>query len=167
MNADSTNIPIAMATSSTANYLIAILVILGLLTFLYGVGYACVKSWPKKNSSTPGIPEYISLTLTNIATILGTNVGGVIGITIAKPGTNYNKAVFWNPSMLISDPNPTSLQVIACYVYIIALLATLVVLVHQNFDKGKVVPVVYDLSKSFLGMILGAMAVAFGASMQK
>ena len=147
------------------NYLLGLLVFLGCGLFAYGIGQACILSWSPNNSSYD-MASFLTSSVTSIAAILSTNLGAVLGITFSTPDSNSrfkrNESENWNPISFFKDPNQTNIQIIACYVYILSLIVAGIVWAHRDFitETNKIVPLIPDLTKSLLGVIVGVLAIS-------
>jgi hypothetical protein len=143
-------------------YLLAFLIFIGCAVFVYGISVAICVSWCCEGSACK-IAPFLSSAVTSTGAILATNLGAVLGITINNPASNFRQSKSWNPLTFFSNPSPTIIQTAACYVYILSLLASAIVWAHRGFDGTEttvVVPLIQEMTKSLLGVIVGALAVA-------
>jgi hypothetical protein len=146
-------------------YLLSILIALGCVTFAYGVIKACMISLEKAPDLSL-MPLFLASAVTSIAAVLATNLGAVLGIAIANPQSLYRQSSTWNPLKVFSKPDPTTWQTLACYVYIIGLLSAAVVWGIKNFttDSNQIVALIPEMTKSLLGVIVGALAVSLNTN---
>lgn len=142
-------------------YLLGFLFLIGCGAFIYGIIKACIKSWPKDGSDYT-MPEFLASAVTSIAAVLSTNLGAVLGITVTNPQSEFNEAETWNTLTFLTNPSPSVLQTFACYIYVISLLTCAIVWARRNFisEPGKIVPLIPELTKSLLGVIVGVLAVS-------
>lgn len=139
--------------------LLAIICLLGCAVFIYGIGLACIFTLENKPSEV--YPSFLASTVTSIAAVLSTNLGGVVGIAIVTPQSTLRDRKAWNPLRLFTDPSPTSVQVVACYIYIVALVAAGVVWAMKSFvETAQIATLIPQLSKTLLGIIVGVMALS-------
>ena len=142
-------------------YLLVFLIFLACIGFVYGIFKACQISL----ESTPDpkkFPDFLTNTVTSIATVLATNLGAVLGVSSSQPTSNFRQPATWNPLNLLSGNTPDVTQAIACYLYVLGLLAAVIVWANLSFvgDPTKVVALIPELSKSLLGVVIGALAVS-------
>ena len=147
-------------------YLLAFLIFTGCVAFIYGISQACIKSWPMANGDYL-IPIFLSSTVTSIAAVLSTNLGAVLGITISNPTSSLRNLKTWNPINLFINPSPTVFQTVACYVYIVSLTAAAIVWAHRQFVSENIVPLIPELTKSLLGVIVGVLAISLNTQNPK
>lgn len=149
----------------TTSYLMYFLIFLAYVLYLLGLYQACVVS---VNGGTVIRPEDLATAVTTIATIFSTNLGAVMGLTIGKQTSKFKDYKTWNPLTIFKDPSTEILQVITCYFYILSLvLVALFWWVKLDARTTEIVPLVAELSKSLLGIILGALAVALNTQNHK
>ena len=142
-------------------YLLGLLIFLGCGLFVYGILKACLLSWSPENSSYD-MASFLTGSVTSIAAILSTNLGAVLGISLSAPNSSRFKiSENWNPISFFTKPNQTNIQIIACYIYILSLLAAGIVWAHRDFitETNKIVPLIPELTKSLLGVIVGVLAI--------
>jgi len=146
-------------------FLLSVLIALGCATFAYGIFKACAVSLQRVPDLSL-MPLFLASAVTSIAAVLATNLGAVLGIAIANPQSLYRQRKSWNPLRAFTNPNPTVWQTLACYVYIIGLLAAAVVWGIKNFttDNKQIVALIPEMTKSLLGVIVGALAVSLNTS---
>lgn len=147
-------------------YLVSFLIFIGCGAFVYGIVLACIKSWPLEGSFD--IQPFLSSIVTSIAAILSTNLGAVIGIAVSDKTSIFRESNSWNPLRLFTNPTPTLVQTVACYVYVLSLFAAAIVWTHSNFttDTNKIVPIIPELTKSLLGIIVGVLAISLNINSQ-
>jgi hypothetical protein len=144
-------------------YLLAFVVMIGCGAFVYGVYLACYVSWfnPARHGKYE-IPIFLASTVTSIASVLSTNLGAVLGITIIINDSKFSQPKAWNLLSLFTDPNPTNIQTTACYVYILSMLGAAIVWAHRDFENDalRIVYLIPELTKSLLGVIVGVLAIS-------
>ena len=147
--------------SKPLNYLLGFLIGIACLAFAYGIFLAARISWPDK-PDVKAMPVFLSNVVTSIATILATNLGAVIGVSFSDPNSAFARSSNWNPLRYFSQDSPTVFQTTACYLYVLGLVAAAIVWAHKGFtdDVNQVVALIPDLTKSLLGVIIGALAIA-------
>lgn len=146
-------------------YLLGFLIFIGCGAFVYGIALACIKSW---NATANEIPPFLSGTVTSIAAVLSTNLGAVLGITVSNPGSKFRESKSWNPLSFFTSPSPSVIQTIVCYVYILSLIAAAIVWAHRDFttETTIIVPLIPELTKSLLGVIVGVLAISLNTNSQ-
>jgi len=141
------------------NILIGFLFSVGCLAYLYGIYKACAISL-QKNPVLSDMSPFLSSIVTSIGAVLATNLGAVLGFTISDPNSALAEAAR-NPFSVFSNPTPSNEQVMACFLYVLTLFAVSVVWGIKKFtdDPLQVVPTVPQLTKTFLGVIVGVFAI--------
>ncbi|MBP6416882.1 MAG: hypothetical protein KA330_10530 [Chitinophagaceae bacterium] len=142
-------------------YLLGFFIFIGCAIYIFGIVQACIVSWHPDRPPYE-IPVFLSTTVTSIAALLATNLGAVLGISITKSNSLFGEMKTWNPLTVFSDPEPTNFQATVCYVYVFSLVACGVVWAIRGFepDTTKIVPLLPEMTKSLLGIIIGALAMA-------
>ncbi|MCW3105699.1 MAG: hypothetical protein JWQ09_205 [Segetibacter sp.] len=148
--------------NNAVEILIVFLFSVGCLGYLYGIFKACWISLQKK-PKVSDMPAFLSNTITSIGAVLATNLGAVLGFAIAgftNGLVDMNKAAL-KPLLFFTDPSITSVQITASYVYILTLVAVSVVWGIKKFttDPLLVVSTIPELTKTFLGVIVGVFAI--------
>ena len=142
--------------------LIGFLIFIGYAVYIYGVSVACIVSLeaPKKDDLVMG--PFLSSAVTTIAAVLSTNLGAILGIATSNVGSSLRKSSTWNPIRIFTDPDPTAFQIIACYIYVFSLLAAGVVwlIVESKEDSHQLVALIPEMTKTLLGVIVGALAIS-------
>ena len=144
-------------------YLMSFLIFVACALYIYGIYVACRESLLSRNS----INEYLSSAITGIIAVLSTNLGAVLGITVTQTNSSFNKTKNWNPLTFFTAPSVTTIQIIACYVYILSLVVVTIVWIKLKFEIDTVVPIIPQMSKSLLGVVVGALAVALNTKNQQ
>ncbi len=149
------------------NYLLATLIGLACIAFLYGIARACIISL-KKEPDISQMPSFLSSVVTSIAAIFATNLGAVLGITISNPQSILSRSENWIPFNITATNAPTAFQVTACYIYVVGLLAAAIVWARKNFsaDPKAIIPLIPELTKSLLGVMIGALAISLNVPKQ-
>lgn len=147
--------------NKSITYLTGFLVVLGCLGYLYVVGWACVKSWPL-HAENYELPSFLTNLATSIGALMATNLGAVLGIRVTDPHSKFSQAKTWTLTAVKLDPSPAVFQTFACYVYVLSLLAATIVWGHREFitDAGQIVPIIPEFTKTFAGVIVGALAIS-------
>ncbi len=146
-------------------YLLGFLVFIGCGAYVYGIAQACIKSWPKDGADYE-VAAFLTSTVTSIAAVLSTNLGAVLGITVSNPTSKFRTTEAWNPVSFFKSPSPSVIQTIACYVYILSLITAGIVWAYRDFteDPDKIVPLIPELTKSLLGVIVGVLAISLNSN---
>ena len=145
--------------NKTIKYMLCFLILTGYLAYIYGVFKACVVSWPA-DSTDYKMAAFLSFAVTGIAGVLSTNLGAVLGLTVTNKNSRFNNRDAFLLKKLLTDP--TAAQILACYLFILSLAAAAVVWGHRDFteDPDKIVPLIPQMTKTLLGVIVGAVAVS-------
>ena len=140
--------------------LTGILVGIGCFVFAFGVAEACIISW-NPNRSDYFLAPFMLNAVMSISVILSTNFGAVLGIAAADTTSQFARSENWKLKSFLKNPNQAKFQILASYLYLLALLASLVVWWHRDFvdDPSKIVSLIPNLSITLLGVIVGAMAL--------
>lgn len=138
-----------------------LLISLACISFIYGIYKACKISLEKEPDLTL-MPAFLSNLVTSIAAILATNLGAVIGITVINDNSEFRNLSTWNLTNLFSENAPSAWQALACFIYILGLLAAAIVWAIKNFtsDEKKVVSLIPELTKSLVGVVVGVLAIS-------
>ena len=139
--------------------LIVFLFSLGCLGYLYGIFQACRISL-QKIVNVDDMPPFLSNIITNIGAVLATNLGAVLGIAINNPASKYNM-MFLNPFTNFAQSGITGAQILACYIYTLALVVVAIVWGIKKFttDPKQIVSTIPELTKTLLGVIVGVFAI--------
>ncbi|QIL40572.1 hypothetical protein G7074_15640 [Pedobacter sp. HDW13] len=142
-------------------YLILSLLSIGVAAYLYGVWIACSISWAPRDTPV-SINSFLSSVVSSIAAVLATNLGAVLGISITKPQSPFGKLKNWTSFSLLANDGATIFQIIACFVYVLSLLAAAIVWVHTGFEteSTKIISLIPEMTKSLVGVIIGVMAIS-------
>jgi hypothetical protein len=134
----------------------------------YGIFEAVSLSW----SAVPGkeiilYPEVLSTTIGSIQALLLANLGMVLGISIADPGSGIAKAIMLNKSTVLKTPPPPlevkeKVQLFSLVLYIIVLITCLVTWIVNGFslDPKNVVSIIPESGKMFIGVVLAYLTAA-------
>ncbi len=107
------------------------------------------------------MPAFLTHVMTTIGGVLATNLGAVLGLTVAQSaGLISAESLPWYA------PTAANLQVIAAYVYVVGLLAATGLWAAKRFTAGQdhVVSTLPELAKTLLGVMAGALAVMLGVA---
>jgi hypothetical protein len=140
-------------------YLVVFLLLLASFAFVYGIYEACKISWPE-HPDISKMSAFLSSVVVSIAAILATNLGAVLGISTVDSKSAFRRSFTWNPLNIFSSEAPNVSQTIACYIYVLGLLAAAIVWARKNFIEADVVALIPQLTKSLVGVVVGALAVA-------
>lgn len=164
--------------------LVYFLVLIGCLIFLLGIlstGIASVRCMEVPTCRGEGLDctycadclkehnwLYSVLPLiSSISTVLATNFGAVLGISLLKKNDGSGPALNLR-EMFLPVKNAAGnivysewFKVIACYIYILGLLLAFIFsIILKDACSDELIP---DLTKSFYGFIVGALVVFLGA----
>jgi hypothetical protein len=159
------------------------------LVFLAGVFYlyAIVNAGILSLQGKGELQQLLSSGIIVIGGILSTNLGAVVGYSFKPPGgaarasipkpflglrstVNSNKNVGMPPPGAanagnIPEAENTSnqkAQIFACYFYVVSLVIAIIFYFIAS-SKGNPLPVLEELSKTFLGVLVGALTVSLAA----
>lgn len=121
------------------------------------------------------ISEVLTTTLSSIQALLLANLGIILGISISKPESKVARAVLFNAgnSNLKEVDSPmqiaSKVQLFAVIIYILSLVICLVAWACKEFvtDAAKVVPVVSESGKMFIGVVLAYLTAVLGVRQQQ
>jgi hypothetical protein len=157
---------------SAVKPLVILLASLAGLLYIFSIGNAITATFSEDIKPIGFLAEAATV----IGGILSTNLGAVLGVTFTQP-PNQPLAIGGTPvimglrSSIQSKQQRASgvanstqkLQIIACWVYVLCLLAALVAwLIAQAKDVPHVVPLLPEMAKTLLGVIVGALTVVLG-----
>ncbi len=152
----------------TRDILIVLLVVLAGLGFVLGIaeaGYYTAKRTPA------AMPRFLAQVVTTVGAVLATNLGAVLGLSVAdvqSASTGLPLARAFALSSWLAAPGVpvgTQVQIAAAWIYVIGLIAAAFLWGLRGFSDNPavVVPTLPELSRTLLGVIVGALAVALGA----
>lgn len=146
--------------------LIGFLLLLGCAIYVYGVSIACIYSLDKplwdESVKVREMDSFLSGAVTTIAAVLSTNLGAILGIATSNTASSLNKLSTWNPIRIFTNPDPTVFQTTACYIYVLSLVAAGIVWLILGFkeDSKNLVALIPEMTKTLLGVIVGALAIS-------
>jgi hypothetical protein len=152
--------------------LIILLVALAGLLFLYSIVVAGVDTIHDKEQLDP----FFSNAVVVIGGILSTNLGAVLGITLVPPQAQNRTIKFLglrstiqhNSAAVATTAPPAAsqkFQIIACWVYVVGLLIAAIfffIAIKKGISEPDMNSLIPSLSKTLLGVIVGAITVALG-----
>jgi hypothetical protein len=157
--------------------LIVGLVVLAGAFYLYAIIQAGIISL--KGSGT--LNDFFGTAVAIIGGTLSTNLGAVLGITLSPPPNPSMKGIIRQQPVSFlklhstineapagsNNPQPSpnqKMQIIACYFYVISLLIAFIfwMVALSKGSDAKIVPLLPELSKTLLGVIVGALTVMLG-----
>lgn len=160
--------------------LVFILIALAALLFMYSIVNAGLLTMHGQKDQLP----FFANAAIVIAGVLSTNFGAVVGVSVVAPtaaiqpkrflglkptvigsGTGTQPAALANAAAVNPLPPNVSqmLQIIACWIYIMGLLTGFVfylVAMSKGQKDDAIVPLITELSKTLLGVIVGVLGVA-------
>lgn len=134
----------------------------------YGYGIYNAIQQTLAGVSADDYPEFLSTTIGSIQALLLTNLGFVLGISVANPASRMALAVGLNrPGIAqagMAPPAPLDLksqvQLFAIIVYLLSLIACLIAWIIRGFPiDTTVVPLVAESAKMFVGVVLAYLSV--------
>lgn len=139
-----------------------LLIAIACVSFIYGIYKACKISWPLDDPDTSLMPAFLSNLVTSIAAILATNLGAVVGFTVTNESSIFRDSSTWSLTNLFTENASGSWQTLACYIYILGLLAAAIVWARKNFtaDDSEIMSLIPQLTKSLVGVIIGVLAIS-------
>jgi hypothetical protein len=154
--------------------LIILLVALAGLLFLSAIVLAGVYTL----NNIKNFPAFFSNAVVVIGGILSTNLGAVLGVTLVPPqaqnrtikflglrSTIQHNSVAAATSTTVPPTASQKFQIIACWVYVVGLLIAAVfyfIAISKPIPDNDMVNLIPSLSKTLLGVIVGAITVALG-----
>lgn len=144
--------------------------------YLYGIGEAIYLTWPKegmKREYSPVIESVIS----SIQALLLTNLGVLLGISVANPQSAVAQQLMLNrrsgmDAQIIKPVDPLELrdkiQLFALCLYVLSLISCLITWAVNDFssETKEVVPVVSASGKMFFGVALAYLTAVLSRSQQ-
>lgn len=105
------------------------------------------------------MPGFLSDLVTSIAAVLATNFGAVLGLPPARAAL-FSLSSAGAESLFTGDLTDVA-QRVACWLYMIGLVAAAIVWAIKNFttDDKQIVPLIPQLTRSLIGVAIGALAV--------
>jgi len=128
--------------------------------YVYGIYEAVHLSWGETPIDKDAYPAVLSSTVGSIQALLLANLGILLGISIARPDSNVAKRMLLGKQDAAEAQSPLDLrdkvQLFALVLYIFSLIACLITWIHKDFsfDSTKVVSVVPESGKMFIGVVL-------------
>ncbi|MBL0356522.1 MAG: hypothetical protein IPP72_06310 [Chitinophagaceae bacterium] len=144
-----------------------VLLLVAFAVYLYGIYFAIWMPIPKGN--TVYIPEPLDSILSSINAILLTNLGAVLGISVAKPSSGLARmTMIRSNAAIVQDPTTMRevIQYCAVIIYLIVLVVCFFVWAQNTFlEEGKIKPVVSVITqngKTLFGVIAAYIAFILG-----
>jgi len=132
-------------------------VALGGAGYLGGVARAAYLTVKRRPNDMDEFPQRA---LTTISAILATNLGAVLGLSLTATG--LAGASFFAPDTLTAGGGQSAFPIIAAYLYSAGLLIACAAWATVNFKEA--VPIISEMTRTLVGVIVGAMALAAGVS---
>lgn len=139
------------------------LLLIAFSLYVYGIYKAIYK--PDCSSGVCKIPEPLDTLVATMGAILLTNLGAVLGISVAKP----HSALAAKTLLSEHDTNPDlttteTIQYVAMLFYLVALIACFIKWAKENFssDPSKVVSLISQNAKTLIGVITAYIAFVLG-----
>jgi hypothetical protein len=141
------------------NYVLYALLLIGCAGYAWGIVVACKLSLQKPPNPSE-MPPFLAGVVTTIGAILATNLGAVLGIEIVKQPNTLSENVF-KPLIFFSDASYRNLQITALYFYLLSLVTAAIGWGIKKFtsDPAEIVTIIPELTKTLLGVIVGAMGI--------
>lgn len=142
--------------------LIFILSIIAYLFFLYGIIFASIITLCYKANYS----NFLNTSVMLIAGYLSINLGAVLGISINSKDSYFSKKSNWSLRSTLTNFTAQNAQICGCYVYLLALLISIITFGVKKFDENsiEIVPIIITFSKTFIGVIAGALGITLGQS---
>ena len=155
--------------NNSIKILILFLVALSGISFIGGIlaaGY--YSNWAPGAPIPEKMPSFLTNLVITVGGVLGTNFGAVVGLSMSKSQA-FTEVSFFQPfgvqkNESVKIKGNERLQVIAAWGYVIGLVMAVIFWLGTNFSEepGTVVLLLPELSKTLIGVIVGALAVALG-----
>lgn len=140
----------------------------------YGIIHAIVLSLQYGPIDKSKFPEYITTTMSTIQAMLLTNLGVLLGVSIAKPDSPIAEQMLFRKSSKLMEPevakDPMDLrlqiQLFGLVVYIISLVACMITWGINKFslEPTEVMPLVSESGKMFMGVALAYATFILGTN---
>ena len=132
------------------------------LFFLYGVVQAIYYSFAKTPTE---MPAFLTFSITAIGGVLATNFGAVLGLKIAE-GTRFFS---FKKTGLMEEQVPSTIQIAATFLYAFVLVGAFIAWLLLKFESNPklIVLAIPNLSKTLVGVAVGALAVALNVNHKK
>lgn len=143
--------------------LIFSLSILAYLFFLYGIIFAAIITISNK-WEIADYSNFLNTSMMLIAGYLSINFGVVLGISINSKDSYYSIKSNWSLKSIFTNFTAQNAQICGCYIYLLALLISIVIFGVKKFDENstEIVPIIITFSKTFIGVIAGAFGITLG-----
>ena len=133
--------------------------------YLFGIGQAIYLSWSAKDIGADAYSPVLESVISSIQALLLTNLGILLGISVAKPGSGVAQRLMLGAGstkdalrLPITDPLllREKVQLFALTLYILSLIACVVTWAMNHFssETKDVVPLVASSGKMFFGVAL-------------
>jgi hypothetical protein len=161
--------------NSVVAYVGWLLLAAALAFYVYGIEEAIRLSWSDTAISPTAFSPEIATTISAIQAVLLTNLGAVLGISVAKPNSAMARQLLLNRPTGETDreiSNPLDMrdkiQLFAMIVYLLSLIAAVVTWRFNNFetDATKVVPLISESGKMFIGVVMAYITAVLAKSSQ-
>ena len=138
----------------------------------YGIFEAIRLSWSVKPLGENDFPPFLSTTISSMQALLLTNLGILLGISIAKPESGVARQLMLGKtgkeilSAEIKDPLELreKIQLFSLIIYIISLIACMITWAKNDFSSNTtdVVSLIAESGKMFIGVVLAYLTTVLG-----
>lgn len=146
------------------------LVLSALGFYIYGIVEAIVQTVGSSSAEFVKYPSFLASTIGSLQALLLTNLGVLLGISVAKPASNVARVLRFSrleetTEAITPSPRDSSqtIQLFALVVFVICLIACLITWILKDFveDTKLVVPVVSDSGKMFSAVVIAYVTSLF------
>ncbi len=138
----------------------------------YGIFEAIRLSWSKTPIGESDFPAFLATTISSIQALLLTNLGILLGISIAKPESGVAMQLMLGKidkqkiTAEIKDPLEIKekIQLFSLVIYIISLIACMITWAKNDFSSAPtdVVSLIAESGKMFIGVVLAYLTAVLG-----
>jgi len=129
--------------------------------YAYGIQQAISLSWGSQEVTDTSYPKVLATMIGAIQALLLTNLGAILGISVAKPNSALSRFVMLGkPTAALEIPAPLDIkeqiQLFALICYFLSLITCMVAWIHEGFSTNpkEVVTTVTESGNMFVGVIL-------------
>jgi hypothetical protein len=145
------------------------LVLLAFGLYVFGIGYGIYQSFPSSGTPVP-LPDALDIMISSLGAILLTNLGAVLGISVANPSSALAKKIMpsFTNEATENVENPMNLreqlQYMAMFIYLLCLTACFICWAVKGFksDAENVIVLIPQMGKTLIGVITAYLAFILG-----
>jgi hypothetical protein len=145
------------------------LVLLAFGLYFFGIAYGIYRCFPSSGAPIP-LPDALDIMISSLGAILLTNLGAVLGISVANPSSALAKKIMpaFTNKAVENIENPMNLreqlQYMAMLIYLLCLTACFICWAVKGFkaDAQYVIAIIPQMGKTLIGVVTAYLAFILG-----